>query len=88
MYARACSLMMSKAEFFEQASFVNIVNKQIKARVSKVIEKNLDETVTKCMNGMGCQYKDGCALRMNKNVKLLIRKEIKKYGSGADDKRD
>lgn len=88
MYARACSLMMAKAEFFEQASIVNIVNKQIKARVCKVIEKNLDETIGKCMNGLGCQYKDGCALRMNKNVKILIRKELKKYGSGTDDKRD
>lgn len=88
MYARACSLMMAKAEFFEQTSIVNIVNKQIKARVCKVIEKNLDETIGKCMNGLGCQYKDGCALRMNKNVKILIRKELKKYGSGTDDKRD
>ena len=85
MYTRVYSLMMTKYKFFEQTC---IINNQIKARVGKVVEKNLDETIGKCMNGMGCQYKDGCALRMNKNVKRLIRKELKKYGSGTDEKKD
>lgn len=80
MYTRMCSLMV-RHNFFEQSNF-------IEKRLCKVVEQNLDETITKCMNGIGCQYKDGCALRMNKNIKSLIRKEIKKYDTGSDDKKD
>jgi len=79
---------MMTIDLFEQPIITNIANKQIKARVGKVVEKKLDETIGKCMNGMGCQYKDGCVLRMNKYIKTLIRKELKKHGSGVDEKRD
>lgn len=77
MYTRMCSLI-APVYLFEQTSIVNIVNKQFKARVGKVVEKKLDETIGKCMNGQGCQYKDGCVLMMNKDIKTLIRNELKK----------
>lgn len=87
MYSRMCSLML-KHNFIEQINVMEIADKQLKKRVGMKVEKKIDETIHKCMNGVGCQYKDGCALRMNENVKKIIRKEIKKCGSGSDEKRD
>ena len=87
MYSRICSLM-PKHNFIEQISIVEIADKQLKKRICMKVDKIIDETIHKCMNGMGCQYKDGCALRMNENVKKMIRKEIKKYGCGSDEKKD
>lgn len=84
MYTRACSLIM-KYGFIEQNCINEIINKQVKKEIIKIVEKNLDQTIGKCLNGAGCQYKDSCVLQTNKNIQKLVRREIKKLGTINDD---
>ena len=85
MYSRMCSLMLVN-EFSCSNFIIEKTNSKIKTLMFNTINKSLEKTIEKCMNGKGCQHQDGCARRMNKEINKLVKQEIKRVGNQEEKK--